>query len=731
MKKVSKRVWAVLLSLAMICAVIFLPCGASAFDEGVKSVDHPVISPTDGKVLWDCIYFGNYWQSRYNPKNAVEEGQDDVACEDAPDDDGNIPRYIVRSDGSCYLYEPVKWRILSSNEDGTDVFLMADRILDVRPYNDARVEGLTWGDSSLRGWLNDEFLNTVFDEEEQKAIKTTEVENKCNPWAKDEECMIDGNPTGDKLYLLSVEEALNPSYGFTVNPGKTQTRCAGNTDFLVSKGVLFDTDYWLRTMGDRDKDTVSQVSGWLEGMLPIAEQGMGLTTMDEMSGVRPVLHVDLTQTGEWIYAGKVKQDGTVFEPGESDLPEKTAAPEPEKPGVTMAPGQTCPKAPAKNSEGLSTWDCVYFGNYYNHKYVPSALLGSDAGENEIWKDGDTSYGVRREQGYFTYEPMKWRVLSINGDGTDAMLLADKCIDLHPYNAVGDVSITWEQCDLRKWLNDGDNGFLSVAFSGKEQAAVLETEVETSDNPWSMQPGGDKTRDKVYLLSIDEVLNPAYGFSDDRTEGDTRRMSATEFMMAGGTWGPLEPWDYVDTYWLRSPGKEDDCPAVVGTWTGDGSIETEYVTDSDSVLGVRPVIHADLSDTSLWSYAGQVTPKGVVYAPEESSPAETTEPEQTKNPQTNVSAPGRPVIKSVVNKSGKKIKVTLKKKVSGADGYQVSCAKKKNFKGAKTKKFTGTSVTVKGLKKKVKYYVRVRAYKKNGSGNKYGKWSAVKTIKIKK
>ena len=43
----------------------------------------------------------------------------------------------------------------------------------------------------------------------------------------------------------------------------------------------------------------------------------------------------------------------------------------------------------------------------------------------------------------------------------------------------------------------------------------------------------------------------------------------------------------------------------------------------------------------------------------------------------------------------------------------------------------TSVVIKKLKKKKTYYVRVRAYKVVGGRNIYGKWSAVKKIKIRK
>lgn len=96
-----------------------------------------------------------------------------------------------------------------------------------------------------------------------------------------------------------------------------------------------------------------------------------------------------------------------------------------------------------------------------------------------------------------------------------------------------------------------------------------------------------------------------------------------------------------------------------------------------------------------------------------------------------SAVGRISIGSVRNK--KKRSFTAKwKKVTEAKGYQIQYAvsKKKLSKG-KRKNVKKASVTIKKLKKKKTYYVRVRAYKVVGGRNVYGKWSIVKKVKIKK
>lgn len=77
-------------------------------------------------------------------------------------------------------------------------------------------------------------------------------------------------------------------------------------------------------------------------------------------------------------------------------------------------------------------------------------------------------------------------------------------------------------------------------------------------------------------------------------------------------------------------------------------------------------------------------------------------------------------------------VKLKKKVSGAKGYQIAYTTDKKFKKGVKYVTTGkTTKSVTKLKSKKAYYVKVRAYKMDSRGKKvYGSYSTVKTIKVK-
>lgn len=97
----------------------------------------------------------------------------------------------------------------------------------------------------------------------------------------------------------------------------------------------------------------------------------------------------------------------------------------------------------------------------------------------------------------------------------------------------------------------------------------------------------------------------------------------------------------------------------------------------------------------------------------------------------VSNPKSTKIKSL-NKAKKSLKVTWKK-VKNINGYQLQYSMSKKFKNAKTitiKKAKTTSKTIKKLKSKKRYYVRIRTYKVVNGKKYYSKWSKTKSQKTK-
>lgn len=96
-------------------------------------------------------------------------------------------------------------------------------------------------------------------------------------------------------------------------------------------------------------------------------------------------------------------------------------------------------------------------------------------------------------------------------------------------------------------------------------------------------------------------------------------------------------------------------------------------------------------------------------------------------------PGKTSItKAVRAKNNRSIKLTLKK-AGTATGYQIKYSTSKKFgkKVTKTVNTKKSKAVIKKLNAKKTYYIKARAYRKTGKSKKYGSWSKVKTVKVKK
>lgn len=98
--------------------------------------------------------------------------------------------------GDIINYGAYNWRVLEVSNTGT--LIITEDIITLRWYHN-KFENITWENAAVRQYLNNEFFNT-FDEKDriQKVINT----NPGSPWFK----TTGGNDTGDKIFLLSLEE---------------------------------------------------------------------------------------------------------------------------------------------------------------------------------------------------------------------------------------------------------------------------------------------------------------------------------------------------------------------------------------------------------------------------------------------------------------------------------------------------------------------------------------------
>ena len=81
---------------------------------------------------------------------------------------------------------------------------------------------------------------------------------------------------------------------------------------------------------------------------------------------------------------------------------------------------------------------------------------------------------------------------------------------------------------------------------------------------------------------------------------------------------------------------------------------------------------------------------------------------------------------------KKFTVKWNKQAAQITGYQIQYGTRSSFKGAKVKTAGAgkTNLTIKKLKAKKTYYVRIRTYRKVGAQTYYSAWSAKKKVKTR-
>ena len=185
-------------------------------------------------------------------------------------------------------------------------------------------------------------------------------------------------------------------------------------------------------------------------------------------------------------------------------------------------------------------------------------------------------------------PIEWLVLDVQG--SRALLLSKYGLDAKPYNTK-DVNITWEQCSLRKWLN---NEFLNAAFSATEQKAILLTAVDNSKSQgyseWDIS-GGNNTQDKVFLLSYAEA-NRYLGVTGEDSNNKQSRVKPTDYAKNAGAWTKdaykTADGDDAGFWWLRSPGS-DQCRAARVRYDGSLGWRSVFIDYGCT----RPALWVDL------------------------------------------------------------------------------------------------------------------------------------------
>lgn len=533
-----KRKMSLILTIIM-CLSLFnsLAMTSIVAKAETKKVGNPTVKE-DGSILWDKIQFGSYYQ-------------DFGECES----------------------EQIKWRILSVDKEG-NALLLADEVLVAKSFNEKGIEkqrtdedgetylytdySATWETCTLRDWLNgtDEyaddssaFIKEAFSDSEREQILKTYIDNN------DELTFENTGDKGDDIFLLSMFEASNEKYGFdNTFENDSKTRQCKMTDYAFINGGnrVNGSNYdnngsWLLRTSDTENYDAMYVN-YLGNGVQYDE--------DDASphAVRPALYINLNDAALYIEdAGKISSDGDIIETTVSDY---------------FDDGYVNPVI----SDGVTIWDCIYFGTYKQHAT-------------------------------FIKKPIEWRVLSV--DGTKALLLSDKVIDAKSYDTDKSVAeadengiihyiapaLTWENCMLRSWLNgigdyeDDGTAFIKAAFTNDERSAIIDTDVD--DSPY------DATKDKIFLLSRTDASNEKYGFGTNIFQkSKMREVKSTDYAYFSGVYRSNESNIYGNSCWWIRNFNMKAC-AVDEEGMGD-----DCWSKNDCCFGVRPALYVDLSKLGI-------------------------------------------------------------------------------------------------------------------------------------
>ena len=195
-----------------------------------------------------------------------------------------------------YKGEEIEWIVLESGDNGR--LLLSKYAIDYRPYECSDEFMKSWETAVLRTWLNEEFFEEAFSEEEKSKILWNETEvydtRKRGYFSAE---TVTGKTQLERIFLLSWDE-VEKYYG------KTLPTCyCEPTSYAVSLGAeQTDVLWWMRGPCERIDDAkgtntaIPAVKGNTEPdahnyVLYHEEEGV-------KCGIRPAMRVDLNGTAK-------------------------------------------------------------------------------------------------------------------------------------------------------------------------------------------------------------------------------------------------------------------------------------------------------------------------------------------------------------------------------------------------------------------------------------------------
>lgn len=623
-----------LVSLASLASLLLCACNSGGNSE--SSSEAPIAY--DAPVVGTRVAFGKYPQTEVTDEALLEK----LATAADIDDDGYIEyggrefeaimgisplsaRYKYERDKYYYFeVEELSWL---SYPDGT---MICEKIIDANQYSVGRMFPSLYEDSNLKYFLNVDFYDKAFSDEEKESILTTTVDNSASTtFDNGNEYVYDEYSTDDKVFPLSYKEALSNEYGFSKSVAPSSTRAKYVTDYAFLKfGDNEPTSgkacYWTRSPSSFDKKVVScidengELLGSPEdiplednyGVVPVIKYtpNAGSTDFEHTLTIDTNLGSNngfgtITGAGRYTQGTKVTLTVTVNFGYKflgwylrNTLLSTSATLEYEMPDEDVA-----------ITANFSKWEIgsiVEFGRYpqecINDPNDPSASPLPE-GIDEATDNDDDGYiefagndyyklegsGVNNYEAgtnyYFQVSPLKWEVLS---DGT---IISKDIIDVHTFNESlygggNNYASDFFESDIEEFLNVSTYFTPSVsgrAFTQDEWNLLPVNEIDPSVgaelvngwNPSYYYYNYDTVSfHGLYLITYDEA----------NSAGQTARIKkATDYAMFKDVYG-FDSSTKQAAWWLRSPSPYTDIAAAYVD--AEGKLDNLRVNNN---LGVVP------------------------------------------------------------------------------------------------------------------------------------------------
>jgi hypothetical protein len=194
--------------------------------------------------------------------------------------------------------------------------------------------------------------------------------------------------------------------------------------------------------------------------------------------------------------------------------------------------------------------------------------------------GSTSPRPRASVGdIISFGGYEWLVLDV--DGRRAKVVSQDIWSLRRYHGTS-TTVTWATSHIRSYLN---NDFF-MRFTASDRARIVETTVLNQNNQWFGTNGGVNIADKIFLLSIEEVVR-YFGDSSQLSN----RLSGAEYI--NDRYNRYRIARYNGTarwWWLRSPGGPTEYIAVVDE---GGFLRVRGYGTCNTNGGIRPALWLNL------------------------------------------------------------------------------------------------------------------------------------------